>query len=223
MGYSVPNYKEPGSTRWVIGGAIDVISGGELDIESGGAFKIGGTQVTATAAQLNFNYNVTAGTVAANKAIVVDSNLDAASVRRLTASQWFRESGTERVVSTISATESPTTGWTALAAYGISELSCTNSTANKIPLGFILPHPGVAGVHKIINAALCSTNLVARVEVESSSAQWIGSATGSTGKTYHRMQFNDAHELIHLYSASAVHWLVLSNQGSVALSTNAST
>src|SRR3990167_2399197 len=38
---------EPGAER------MFVKSGGELDIESGGAFKIGGTAVTATAAEIN--------------------------------------------------------------------------------------------------------------------------------------------------------------------------
>jgi hypothetical protein len=50
---SVLNCKEQGGARWTIGGSLDVISGGDLDIESGGAWKIAGTQVTATAAELN--------------------------------------------------------------------------------------------------------------------------------------------------------------------------
>ena len=37
---NVPNYKEPGGARWVIG------SGGELVVESGGVVKVGGTDVT---------------------------------------------------------------------------------------------------------------------------------------------------------------------------------
>lgn len=47
------NYPEKQGTRWVIGGQCDVVSGGEIDIESGGAFKIAGTAVTASAAELN--------------------------------------------------------------------------------------------------------------------------------------------------------------------------
>lgn len=50
---SVSNYREQGGDRWVIGGSLDVVSGGDLDIESGGALKIAGTQVTATANELN--------------------------------------------------------------------------------------------------------------------------------------------------------------------------
>lgn len=47
--------KEQGGARMAVksGGALDVESGGELDIESGGALKLAGTQITATAAELN--------------------------------------------------------------------------------------------------------------------------------------------------------------------------
>jgi len=47
------NYVEQGGARDVVGGSLDVISGGDLDVESGGALKIGGTAVSATAAELN--------------------------------------------------------------------------------------------------------------------------------------------------------------------------
>lgn len=45
---------------WIIGsgGRGRVQSGGELDIENGGAFKIAGTQVTASAAELNSLHNM---------------------------------------------------------------------------------------------------------------------------------------------------------------------
>ena len=51
---NVKNYNEQGGARTVIGGSLDVASGGDLDIESGGALKIAGTQVTASAAELNY-------------------------------------------------------------------------------------------------------------------------------------------------------------------------
>ncbi len=51
---NVKNYNEQGGARTVIGGSLDVASGGDLDIESGGALKIAGTQITATAAELNY-------------------------------------------------------------------------------------------------------------------------------------------------------------------------
>lgn len=46
--------------------------------------KLGGTLVTATAAELNKGAGVTAGTVTASKALVVDSNKDLAALRNLT-------------------------------------------------------------------------------------------------------------------------------------------
>lgn len=51
--YISSNYMEPGGSRWVIGGSLDVASGGDLDIESGGSIKLSGTAVTSTAAELN--------------------------------------------------------------------------------------------------------------------------------------------------------------------------
>lgn len=55
MSYQPKVYREQGGDRQVVasGGSLDVESGGEIDIESGGALKIAGTQVTATAAELN--------------------------------------------------------------------------------------------------------------------------------------------------------------------------
>ena len=45
MPYQTDNYEEQGGATWVVGG--------ELDIVSGGTFKIAGTTVSATAAELN--------------------------------------------------------------------------------------------------------------------------------------------------------------------------
>lgn len=55
MSYNPKTYRKDGGDTHVIasGGKIEVESGGIIDVESGGAFKIAGTQVTATAAQLN--------------------------------------------------------------------------------------------------------------------------------------------------------------------------
>ena len=95
---NVLNYNEQGGARRVIGGSLDVVSGGDLDIESGGAFKIAGTTVTSTAAELNsvdgatatatelnFLAGVTAGTRTVSKAIVVDASgtIDAIDVTAL--------------------------------------------------------------------------------------------------------------------------------------------
>lgn len=48
-------YTENGGDRQVVasGGSLDIESGGELDLESGAALKIAGTQVSATAAELD--------------------------------------------------------------------------------------------------------------------------------------------------------------------------
>lgn len=56
------------------GGEIEVESGGIIDVESGGYFKLAGTAVTATGAQLNFLSGVTAGTSASSKAVVLSAS-----------------------------------------------------------------------------------------------------------------------------------------------------
>jgi len=60
VAYNVSNYTEQGGERTVIGGSLDIVSGGELDVESGAAFKVAGTAVTATAAELNTLDGITA-------------------------------------------------------------------------------------------------------------------------------------------------------------------
>lgn len=70
--YQPSNYREQGGGRDVIGGELDIVSGGELDIESGGALKIAGTQVTASAAQLN---DTNEGLDGANVDDVADDNV----------------------------------------------------------------------------------------------------------------------------------------------------
>lgn len=59
-----------------------VPSGQSLDIESGGSLKIAGTAITATAAEMNKLAGVTAGTVTASKALVVDANSQLTGLRR---------------------------------------------------------------------------------------------------------------------------------------------
>jgi len=53
---NVSNYFEQGGSRTVIGGSLDVISGGDLDIESGGSFKLAGTAISSSAAELDAYY-----------------------------------------------------------------------------------------------------------------------------------------------------------------------
>ena len=60
------NYSEQGGAREVIGGSLDIISGGDLDIESGADFKIAGTKVSASAAELDTMDGITASTAELN-------------------------------------------------------------------------------------------------------------------------------------------------------------
>ena len=51
--------------------------------------KLGGVLVTSTAAELNLVDGITAGTVAASKAVIVDSNKDISGFRNVTATGYF--------------------------------------------------------------------------------------------------------------------------------------
>lgn len=75
------------------GARMFVKSGAELDIESGGAFKIAGVAVGSTAAEINANAGVSAGTATASKAVVLDANKAVDVVR--TASLRIGTSGSE--------------------------------------------------------------------------------------------------------------------------------
>lgn len=83
----------PGFQRRQDGNAA-VSSGYSLDIESGANLKLAGTTVTATADEINANASVTAGTVAASKALVVDANKDLGTLRHLAISGNFTSGGT---------------------------------------------------------------------------------------------------------------------------------
>lgn len=60
------NYMEQGGSTWNVGGTLDVISGG--------TFKLAGTAVTSSAAELNLIDGSTAGTAVASKAAVLGAN-----------------------------------------------------------------------------------------------------------------------------------------------------
>jgi hypothetical protein len=95
--YGPKIYKKSG------GDELIVASGGAIDVESGGSFKLAGTAVTASAAELNalastglsaaelaFLNGVTAGTATASKALVLDSSkgistITSATITTLTA------------------------------------------------------------------------------------------------------------------------------------------
>lgn len=66
-------------------GLTHVPKGMTLDLQSGSTLNIGGVALTATAAELNKNHSVTAGTVAASSVVVADANKDVAGFRNVTA------------------------------------------------------------------------------------------------------------------------------------------
>lgn len=82
---NVDNYMERNGSRWVVRGSLDIASGGDLDIESGASFKLAGTAVTTSAAELNYLDGLTAGTVTASKFVLVDANKDISTFRNLSA------------------------------------------------------------------------------------------------------------------------------------------
>ena len=57
---NIDNCQEQGGSRWSIGGSLDVLTGGDLDMESGSTFRLAGTAMTATAAELNRSADVSA-------------------------------------------------------------------------------------------------------------------------------------------------------------------
>jgi hypothetical protein len=225
--YSVPNYMEQGSTGLIIGGKIDIISGGSFEIESiavtASAAELNKTDgLTATTAQLNFLSGVTAGTAAASKALVLDANLDVASVRRFTVSNWVREP-TETVVSTVlttGAVKKP--AWSDLTAYGHSDLSASGSSGGTAAMAFKLPHPGVSGVRKALFASVSSTAKPCTVETRLDT-QWIGGGAGSTAATNHRIVLTQPGDYVELISASSVQWRLTNNVGAAVLSTDFTT
>jgi len=70
---------EVAATSLDISGDVDVDGTLETD-----AFSIAGTTVTSTAAELNLVDGITAGTIAASKAVIVDSNKDITGFRNVT-------------------------------------------------------------------------------------------------------------------------------------------
>lgn len=76
-------YTEPGGSRMVVrtGGSIDIVGTGEIDVESGASFKIAGTAVTSTAAELNYLDVATLGTTQSSRALTLDSNGAADTLR----------------------------------------------------------------------------------------------------------------------------------------------
>ena len=113
------------------------------------------------------------------------------------------------------------TGFVALSGLGLSILSATGSTVGLV--GFRLPHPVAAGVRKQIFAKECSTGVgVAVVETTSKDVHF-GTTSSTAHSGYHRLTLNAREEAVELIGLSTGAWGVISNVGSVALSTNFTT
>lgn len=84
--YQTKVYREQGGEKLCVanGGEIEIQSGGTIDIESGGYFKLDGTAVTATAAEINTATDSPTGTNYASYTIDADSS--AAKIKLDTAS-----------------------------------------------------------------------------------------------------------------------------------------
>ncbi|MGE4334585.1 MAG: hypothetical protein AB7E55_01240 [Pigmentiphaga sp.] len=76
MSYQPKTYRKQGGNEFVIadGGKQTVESGGEVDFEAGSDLKLAGTKVTASATEINRLKDVTPGTLAAGKVVVVDND-----------------------------------------------------------------------------------------------------------------------------------------------------
>tara|TARA_A100001515_G_scaffold127551_1_gene113328 strand:+ start:47 stop:2137 length:2091 start_codon:yes stop_codon:yes gene_type:complete len=61
----------------------------DFNVAKTAGFQLGGVAVTSTAAELNLLDGITAGTVAASKAVIVDSNKDITGFRNVTATGYF--------------------------------------------------------------------------------------------------------------------------------------
>ena len=68
------NYLSLTDTLYTDSALIRVTTGSTLDVETGGAFKIAGTAVTASAAELNYTDGVTLGTAALSKFLGIDAS-----------------------------------------------------------------------------------------------------------------------------------------------------
>jgi hypothetical protein len=92
---------------------------------------LGGTSVTATAAELNYNdTGQSVGTVVASKVVTVDSSKDVSSFRNLTATGTLKSDGMQLT----GGAESGADSGTVVAEFDVSEASFTDSgpTANTI-------------------------------------------------------------------------------------------
>ena len=199
--YQTKVYVEQGGDRQVVasGGSLDVESGGQIDVESGGSLKLAGTAVSASAAELNVTDGVTAGTVAAGKAVVVDSNKDVSGVRNLTMTGY--QAGPVQAVT------ATTTGYSAaISAAGISTIGTTS--ARKL-VHFEIAAP-VAGIVKHISAITTGST---------GALGWITPATTATFSTTGMRKINvtGKNDYVSLAGLSASEYTVVAKSTGVTL------
>lgn len=106
-----------------------------------GAASAGATGTEMTGAEITVLDSVTAGTVAASKAVVVDANKDASEFRKLGATQFIADSGTK----------------TATATGGAATLA---KTSGKITSEALTTAAGADYVLTLTNSAIAAADLV---------------------------------------------------------------
>ncbi len=159
-GQNVSNYSEQGGARWVVGGSVDVVSGGDLDMESGSTFKLAGTTVSATAAELN-----QAADNSANVEVVIATNVITAAESGAT---FFLNAATE-FVSTLPAVAAGlrytfiVTGAPASASYTV----VTDSSANVMTV--ILTAGGINDASDVATAR----DVVTFVDAQAVAGDWM--------------------------------------------------
>ena len=121
-----------GATNVTLSGELDAATldiSGDADIDGTletDALSINGTVVTSTAAELNLVDGITAGTVSASKAVIVDSDKDLTGLRNLTISGDLTVSGDDITMGTNTAGNllvADGTNFNSIAATSLSEIS----------------------------------------------------------------------------------------------------
>ena len=149
-----------GATNITLSGELDAATldiSGDADIDGTletDALSINGTTVTSTATELNLVDGITAGTVSASKAVIVDSNKDLTGLRNLTISGDLTVSGDDITMGTNTAGNilvADGTNFNSVAVGGLSEIS---TVANDDV--FLAIDTSGGGLKKIARSAVVS-------------------------------------------------------------------
>ena len=127
-----------------------------------GKLAINGTAITSTAAELNLVDGITAGTVAASKAVIVDSNKDADGFRNVTATGTVKTAilDVNNILSTDSSNIRINEGLDVVGGLFVSEINAIDSSAIE--------------VNEVTNF---NANVVVKADVEATGSFIIGSAS----------------------------------------------